>query len=437
MPMKTKGRVVRGHIVTFDEQPCRKMADDCLTEIENGAIAISDTGRISWLGDFSDLPGEYADQNVDDHGKCLILPGFIDAHLHFPQYRMIAAYGKDLLDWLDRYTFVEEQKYQDPVHAAHAAGCFLSELTNNGITGAMVFSTIHPEALDALFCAARKQNRAIVSGKTMMDRRAPAGLCDTASTSYVQSKALIEKWHGVGRLEYAITPRFAVTSTESQLELAGTLCREFPQCRMQTHLSENTGEIDTVAKDFPWSKDYTDVYDRFGLLGSKSFFAHSIHLGERELSRLQESKSTLVHCPTSNNFLGSGLMPFKSFEDMNISLAVGCDIGGGTSFSMLQTLGEAYKVSQLSGTRLSAFDAFYYATLGNARALQMDNEMGMLKEGYWSDLVVLDPCATPIMKERHTLSGSLHDVLFALMIMGDDRAIRQTYIAGVPCKATL
>ncbi|MCB1461687.1 MAG: guanine deaminase [Nitratireductor sp.] len=406
---------------------------------EKGAIVVDDDGSIAWSGSAVDLPAEHRDLPSTGYGDKIVMAGFVDAHLHFPQYRMIAAFGKDLLDWLNRYTFIEEQRYADAGFARQAAAKFLDELVRNGITSCLAFSTIHPVALDALFEEALQRGMALVSGKTMMDCNAPKGLSDTAETGYRESKELIAKWHGVGRLQYAITPRFAVTSSEAQLEATGVLKREHPDLILQTHLSENDAEIAAVANSFPWSKDYTDVYDHYGLLSEKAFFAHGIHLSERELARMSEAGASVVHCPTSNNFLGSGLFRYHHTREAGrpVSIGVGSDVGGGTNHSTLATLRDAYVVSQLVGSRITAFDAFYLATLGNSRLMHLDHEIGSLAPGRTADLVVLDPEATPIMAERHALSNSLHDELFALMIMGDDRAVAETYIAGKPVKSAL
>lgn len=425
-------QIIRGQLLEFTSDPMLGEGEP-YTHFTKGAL-VMDGEKILWRGNAADLPAEYKSLPAENYPDCLIMPGFIDAHLHFPQYRMIAAFGKNLLDWLNRYTFIEEQRYGDEDIAATAATFFLDELARNGTTSCLAFSTTHPVALDALFNEAEARNMALISGKTMMDRNAPKGLMDTATSAYDDSKALIEKWAGKSRLGYAVAPRFAVTSTQAQLEAAGALFKEFPDTWMQTHLSENHAEIASVAKDFPDSKDYTDVYDQVGLLGKKALFAHGIHLSDRELARLSESGSAIVHCPTSNNFLGSGLFKYHATHNTNVKIAFGSDIGGGTSYSMLETMRDAYIVSQLAGARISAFDAFYNSTLGNAKVLGLDNEIGTLNTGSHADLVVLDPQATPIMKERHALSQSIHDVLFALMIMGDDRAIKQTYIAGKPQK---
>jgi guanine deaminase len=429
-------RVLTGATLSFLDDPGIVGTGRSHVFRENGAIAIGEDGAIDWVGEADSIPEEFASWPRSDHGDALILPGFIDAHLHYPQYRMIAAYGKDLLDWLERYTFIEEQRYADRAVSVPAASAFLDELLRNGVTSCLAFSTIHPQALDALFEEALARNMAVISGKTMMDCNAPKGLTDTARTGYEQSRELIEKWHGKGRLQYAITPRFAVTSSEPQLEATGALKREFPGLVFQTHLSENHAEIAAVAAAFPWARDYTDVYDRYGLLSERAFFAHGIHLSERELARLSEAGASVVHCPTSNNFLGSGLFRYHHSREARrpVTVGIGCDIGGGTSFSMLATMRDAYVVSQLAGSRITAFDAFYMATLGNARLLHLDHEIGSLAPGKIADLVVLDPRATPIMAQRHALSNDLHDILFALMIMGDDRAVVQTYVAGKPVR---
>ncbi|MCF6321387.1 MAG: guanine deaminase [Rhizobiaceae bacterium] len=431
--------IVRGQIVSFRDDPMVAGEENCLQHWSKGAIVVDEFGKIAWRGDFSNLPNAYANLEETDYGDKLILPGFIDAHLHFPQYRMLAAYATDLLDWLNRYTFIEEQRYGDKAIADAAAKMFVDELFRHGITSCLAFSTIHTGAADALFEEASRRNMSLITGRTMMDRNAPSGLRDSAEKSYDETRELIGKWTGKSRLGYAISPRFAVTSTEEQLELAGALVKEYPDLWMQTHLSENHGEIAAVARDFPWSKDYTDVYDRYGLLREKSYFAHGIHLNDRELARLSDSGSAIVHCPTSNNFLGSG--HFKCREVRNgdnpVKTGIGSDIGGGTSYSTLATLRDAFTVSQLVGARISPYEAFYMSTLGNARVLYLDSEIGSIDVGKYADLVVLDPCATPLMAARHELSSGLSDILFALMIMGDDRAIVETYVAGKRVKTAI
>ena len=419
-------RIVRGQTISFGPAP------DDVHHLERGAIAIGADGRIAWTGHHARLPEQYRSAPADDYGDCLIMPGFIDAHIHFPQYRMLAAPGKDLLDWLTRFTFPEESRYADAAYAAEAAETFLNRLSQHGTTSAMAFCSVHKTCADALFAAAAKRNMALITGKTMMDRNAIPAVEDDPETGARESEELFGTWHGKGRLRYAVTPRFAVTSSEAQLKLSGELLRSLSGAMMQTHLSESPGEIAFVKQLFPDARDYTDVYDRCGLLSERSFFAHGIHLSDRECARLSESGSTVLHCPTSNSFLGSGLMSMSHLRkpERPVSVGLATDVGGGTSYSMLATMGEAYKVQMLLGYKPTAFELFHMATRGNARLLGLDAETGSLEPGKFADLVVLDPCATPVLESRQELSQSLEDVLFSLAILGDDRAIRATYISG-------
>lgn len=419
-------RIVTGELVTFGVT-----AEDCL-HVPNGAVVSGDDGRILWRGAHRDLPEAYQTAPVDDFGDCLIMPGFIDAHIHFPQYRMLAAPGKDLLDWLTRFTFPEEARYGDAAYAAAAAEKFLDRLVTHGTTSAMVFSSVHKECASALFTAAERRQMAILTGKTMMDRDVPATVCDSAETGAQESEALYRQWHGKGRLRYVVSPRFAVTSTEAQLKVSGELLKSLPDALMQTHLSESIGEVVRIRSLYPNDKDYTDVYDRFGLLSERSIFAHGIHLSERECQRLSETGSVVAHCPTSNMFLGSGLMSMVHLRQGSrpVRLAIGTDVGGGSSYSMLSTLCAAYEVQMLTGYKPSAFELFHLATRGNASVLRLDEEIGALDAGKWADIAVIDPKATPVLASRQELSETLEDRLFALAILGDDRAIRATYIAG-------
>lgn len=419
-------RIVLGSVLTFGAS-----AQDYLHEPQ-GAIVIGDDGRIRWRGARKNLPEDYRNAPADDFSGCLVLPGFIDPHIHFPQYRMLAAPGKDLLDWLNRFTFPEEARYCDARYAAAAAETFLDRLFANGTTSALVFSSVHRESAEALFGAAQKRHMALITGKTMMDRDVPQAVRDTPEEGARESEALYRQWHGKARLRYAVTPRFAVTSSEGQLRRAGELLKSLPGALMQTHLSESLSEIARIRELYPNDKDYTDVYDRFGLLSAQSLFAHGVHLADRECRRLSQTGSTVVHCPTSNMFLGSGLMSMSHLRKASrpVSLALGTDVGGGTSFSMLATLGAAYKVQMLAGYKPTALELFHLATRSNAAALRLGDEIGALDQGKWADLVVIDPKATDVLASRQELSQSLEDMLFALAILGDDRAIRATYVAG-------
>ena len=426
------GRVILGAVLTYRDDPARVGAQRAVRFFRRGAVAVTAHGRVAWRGPAARLPQRFRGLPVDDHGTALVLPGFIDAHVHFPQYRMLAAPGRDLLDWLQRFTFPEERRYASLAHARAAAEVFLDRLVQHGTTAAVVFSSVHRGATEALFTAAERRGVALVTGKTMMDRNAPPALCDDPASGVADSETLLERWHGRGRLRYAITVRFAVTSSEAQLRAAGKLAARYPDCHVHSHLSENAAEIALVRRDFPWAEDYTDVYDRCGLLGPRSLFAHGIHLSQRECARLAAAGATIVHCPTSNTFLGSGLFDMARLRDGAHPVGVGLatDIGGGTSFSMLSTMGEAYKVAMLRGLVLSAHDLFHLATRGNAVQLGLEHEIGTLEPGRWADLVALDPAATPVLHARHALSRTLEDTLFALATLGDDRAVRATYVAG-------
>ena len=419
-------KLLLGQLVAFGET-----AQD-LTHETRGAIVIGDDGRILWRGPLSLVPRAFEFTLREDYGQSLLMAGFVDAHIHFPQYRMLAAAATDLLDWLTRYTWPEEALYADAEHAAKAADIFLSRLFKNGTTSALAFCSSHKVGAEALFKAAQKNSMALITGKTLMNRNAIAAVHDEVEQGAIDTLSLHETYHGKGRLRHAVSPRFAITSTEAQLKSTGELLQLCKGAVMQTHISESVSEIEWIKKLFPNDRDYTAVYERFGLLTDRSLFAHGVHLSESEAQRLHESGSTVVHCPTSNNFLGSGLMSMNHLlkADRPVSLGLATDVGGGTSYSMLQTLGETYKVQMLGGRKMKAAELFHMATLGNAKRLRIDHETGNLAIGKYADIVVLDPMATDVMAARHVLSNSIEDVLFALAILGDDRAIKATYVAG-------
>jgi guanine deaminase len=430
-------RLIRGRVLSFTDDPAESGPRPYST-IRDGAVLVAN-GRIEAVGEARDIlarapPGAV----VDDHSGSIITAGFIDAHVHYPQTQVIGSYGAQLLDWLYNYTFVEEQKFADPVHCARVADFFLDELFRSGTTTAMVYCTVHPSSVEAFFTAAEARGARMIAGKVMMDRDAPEALMDTAQRGYDESKALIERWRGRGRLDYAISPRFAVTSTQAQLDAAGALAREFPHCYVQTHANENKAEIARVAKLFPEARSYVDVYERAGLLGPRSVLGHCIHLQDSEVAALAESRSVAAFCPTSNLFLGSGLFDQARLRQAGVRIALATDVGGGTSYSMLRTAAEGYKVLQLNGQPWPALEAFYRMTLGNARALSLDDRIGSIEPGKEADLIALDPRATPSLAHRmETTDDNLEVELFALLTLGDDRAVRQTYVAGEPRKAEI
>ena len=396
---------------------------------EDGLLVI-DNGQVAKVGHAADLLPTLKGVEITEYRDALITPGFIDTHIHYPQTGMIASYGEQLLDWLNTYTFPTEQQFADKAHAAEVAGIFLKELLRNGTTTALVFGSVHKQSVDAFFEAAEALNLRMIAGKVLMDRNAPDYLTDTPESGYADSKELIERWHGKGRLHYAVTPRFAPTSTPEQLTLAGKLLGEYPDLYMHTHLSENRKEIEWVKALFPERKGYLDVYDHYKLIGARSVFAHGVHLCDDECKRLAETGSAVAFCPTSNLFLGSGLFDLNKLEQHGVRVGLGTDVGAGTSFSQLQSLNEAYKVMQLQGKKLDPFKSLYLATLGGANALYLDDKLGNFESGKDADFVVLDYNATPLISYRMQQAKTLEERLFALTMLGDDRAIKQTFAAG-------
>jgi guanine deaminase len=336
-----------------------------------------------------------------------------------------------LLEWLERYTFPAERRFGDPIHAREVADFFLTELLRNGTTTAAVFATVHPQSVDAFFEAARVRGARMIAGKVMMDRNCPEFMRDTAQSSYDDSKALIARWHGTDRLLYAVTPRFAPTSTERQLELAGRLLDEHPGDYLQSTVAEKLAEVACAAHLFPGSRSYLDIYDRFGLLRERAIYAHCIHLDDTDRARMGASGAAMSFCPTSNLFLGSGLFDIDAARRHGVRVGLGTDVGGGTSFSMLRTQDEAYKVAQLGGHRMTPLSAFYHATLGGARALYLDDRIGNFALGKEGDFIVLDPAATPLIERRMRNTETLPERLFVLMMLGDDRAVAATYLMGI------
>lgn len=430
--------LLRGRVLSFRTKP--ESLDDRASYIfeEDGGVLIRD-GSIAAFGDFSLLSKDAPDAQVIDHRPNLILPGFIDAHVHMPQMQVIASYGAELLEWLNTYTFPEETKFADAQHGRRIARLFCDEMVRHGTTTVAAYCSVHRQSADAFFAEALSRDMLVIAGKVMMDRNAPEALRDTPQTGYDDTKALIAEWHGKGRLHYAITPRFAITSSPEQMEMAGTLMREHPSLHMQTHLSENHAEIAFTQELYPWSKDYTDVYAHYGLLGQKALFGHCIHLSEREADALSDSGSVAVFCPTSNLFLGSGLFDWQRYSNREkpLRIAAASDVGGGTNYSMLRTMDEGYKVIALLGEKINPFASFWQITLGNARALSIDDRVGTLDVGTDADITVLDARATLAMALRMETVSTLAEELFLLQTLGDDRAVSEVYVAGRPAKSTL
>ncbi len=428
----TSDLAVRGQLIYFRQDPFLNDPKDSFVHESDGLI-ICKNGLITSVGRYETTKHLIPKDCVVDHyPESLISPGFIDTHIHYPQTEIIGAHGKQLLDWLNDYTFVAEQKYSDKNYAAKKAEFFCKELIKNGTTTALVFCAVYPQSVDALFEEAEKLNMRLIAGKVLMDRNAPEALLDSPQSGYDDSKTLIKRWHKKGRNLYAITPRFAPTSTPEQLELAGALWKESPDVYVHSHISENLKEIDWVKLLFPKAKNYLDVYDSAGLIGKRSLLAHGVHLTEEELCRCHDSDTAIAHCPTSNLFLGSGLFKIHNAKNKKrpVKVGLGTDIGAGTSFSLLSTMNESYKVQQMSGSSLNAIEAFYLATLGGAEALHLEDKIGTFKAGHEADFIVLNPNATDLLKMRTSLAKNIQELMFVLMTIGDDRCVKATYISG-------
>ncbi len=422
---------LRGSLISFSDDPFLADPAHCFHYEPDGLILCRD-GLIEAAGPYAELRSRLPDAAIADYSGCILSSGFIDAHVHYVQTGAIAAPGKQLLQWIEEYIYPVEEGFADEAHGRAIASVFCDALLRNGTTTACVYCAVYPQSVDALFEEALKRNLRLVAGKCMMDRNVPEALRDSAQSGYDQSKALIEKWHGKGRLLYAVTPRWAGSSTPAQLEAAGALWEDYPDLNLQTHLAENREEVAFIAKLFPERKDFLDVYDHYGLVGRRSVLGHGIWLSDSEFQRIHERRASIAHCPTSNLFLGSGLFRMRAAKDLNcpIEVGLGTDIGAGTSFSLLATLNEAYKVAALNAAPLTALEGFYLATLGGARALGLEERIGSLAPGREADIIVLDPKATPLLAFRTARARSFEEVLFILITLGDDRAVRATYVAG-------
>lgn len=415
-----------GQVLSFTGDPMAEGPD--AARLDSGVVV--DHGRIVALGEAAALRAAHPQARVTDYGPSLISAGFIDAHVHYPQTAIIASWGKRLIDWLNSYTFPEEMRFADPAHAAAIADRYLDLALAHGTTSMCSYATVHPASVDAFFTAARARNLRAWAGKTCMDRNAPEALRDTPQSAYDDSKRLLKAWHGVDRLSYVITPRFSPTSTPEQLHALGALWAEYPDCLMQTHLCEQTDEIAWVRDLFPRSRDYLDTYEAQGLLRSGAVYGHAIHLTPRERDRLHEAGASLVHCPTSNTFIGSGLFDMTLARSLRVGLAT--DTGGGSSFSMLRTMAAAYEVAQLRGQALHPSQLWWLATLGSARALHAESRIGNIAPGMEADLVILDLRSTPAIEQATRRAGDIWQAIFPTIMLGDDRAVQAVWIAGQP-----
>ncbi len=421
--------LILGQTLAFVADPFHAPVAEAARHERRGGVLV-EAGRIAALGTADELRAAHPGARVVDHGDALICAGFVDAHAHYPQTAIIASWGKRLIDWLNTYTFPEEMRFGDPAYAAEVAARYFDLTLANGTTTVCSYCTSHPESVDAYFTEAERRGLRAVGGKTCMDRNAPEGLCDTPARAYDESRALLQRWHGTGRLVYAITPRFSPTSSSAQLEALGALWAEHPDCPMQTHLSEQTDEIAWARSLFPEARDYLDTYEAFGLLGPGAVYGHAIHLEPREKDRLAEVDAALVHCPTSNTFIGSGIFDTAGLTARGLRIGLATDTGGGSSFSMLRTMAAAYELGQLNGGALHPAQLMWLATSGSARALRLEDRIGNLAVGMEADLAVLDLASTPAIAQRAARAEDFWETLFPTIMMGDDRAMRAVWAGG-------
>lgn len=419
--------IVLGQVLSFAGNPIMDGPEVARHET-HGAVAMQD-GKIIAHGPADRIQAAYPQARVTDYGSDLISAGFVDAHVHYPQTAIIASWGKRLIDWLNSYTFPEEARFSDPDYARLIAGRYTDLALAHGTTSFCSYATVHPASVDAIFGAAAQRGMRAWAGKTCMDRNAPENLRDSAQSAYDDSRALLEKWHGVGRASYVITPRFSPTSTPDQLSALGALWGEHPECLMQTHLSEQIDEIAWVGGLFPKARDYLDTYEAHGLLRRGAIMGHAIHLTPREIDRLREMDASLIHCPTSNTFIGSGLFDMGLARTHRVGLAT--DTGGGSSFSMLRTMASAYEVAQLRGQALHPSELWYLATLGSARALHADHLIGNIAVGHEADLAIVNLASTPAITQATARAETIWQQIFPTIMLGDDRAIRATWVSGV------
>lgn len=419
-------KVIRGNFFHYLDQSTLKTP--VFSYIKNGALII-ENGIIKDLKPFNEIDIEPS-YKIIDYGDKLIIPGFIDTHTHYPQVDVIASYGEQLLEWLEKYTFPTEVTLKNKKTSKDIAKFFIKEMLKNGTTTAMVFSTVHSEATKIFFKEALKRNLRVISGKVNMDRNAPPELLENYDDMTINTKKLIKKWSNKKRLSYALTPRFAPTSTEKQLAFLGDIYKNNNNLYVQTHLSENKDEVLWIKELFKESKSYLDVYKYFNLVGGKSVFAHCIHLEDEDFQVLKDNGSAISFCPSSNLFLGSGLFNYARAKELEIPIGIGSDIGAGTSFSILRNLGDAYKICQLNKTSFSPLEAFYCATLGGAKALSLDTKIGNFEKGKEADFIVIDICATKLMRRRASSLQEISELLFLLMTLGGEENITATYIMG-------
>lgn len=414
---------IRAQIFHFISKDKHEFFEDGLLIIQHGLVKT--------VGAYKDLKEQWSSQvKIEQHRNKILMPGFIDAHIHGVQTAVMASYGADLLQWLEEYTFPLESQFSDVDFAKKATRFFFRQMLKNGTTTAAIYSSVHQESIEAIMEEALRLNMRIQAGKTNMDRNAPDELCENTIETFATGEDLIQKYKGKGRLNYILTPRFAITSTPEQLNQLQQLKEKYPQIGVQTHISENQEEIDSTKELFPDRKDYLDVYEHYGLVGKNTLLGHAIHFSDEEWKRVKEKQASLVHCPTSNLFLGSGLFNLQKAWEEDIPLALASDVGGGMSFSMLKTAAAAYQVAALSGYKATALQLFYLLTLGGAKAMGLDDKIGNFEIGKEADFILLDSSNNELVDERLKTAKTLEEKLFAILILGDDRLVDSVWLMG-------
>jgi guanine deaminase len=426
----------RASVLYFDGTQARWLDDGLLVTDGQGQHS-----RIMAVGDYRQLASDYSHLPCTHFEGLIIAPGFVDLHIHYPQTDVIGSPAKGLLPWLENYTFVHEARFNDADHASEVADFFLAELLRHGVTTALTFATSHPESVSAIFTAAKAKQMRLITGKVLQDRHSPNGVRDDTEQGLIHSEALIQQWHGQDRLGYAITPRFAPTSSEAQLAGAGELAQRYPSTWIQTHVAENVDEVAWVQSLFPKARSYLSVYEDFGLMRQRAVYAHCIHLDEHDRRRMKALQAAVAVCPSSNLFLGSGSFDFEQALHHQIEIGLASDVGGGTSFNPFYTMMCGYYAGidgqRKTGMNLTAAQLWWMHTAGAAQALGLGQCIGNLQAGFEADFVVIDPKATPLLARRTAQASNLEELLFALMVMGDDRAIAHTIIAGEQLHSSL
>ena len=440
-------KAYRAALLRFDPEapPARSALYD-----EDGLLVVEDEGeagadgvrRVVAAGAWQHLKDRFPGLHVEHLPKRIIAPGFVDMHLHYPQTDIIASPAPGLLPWLETYTFPEEGRFSSPEYCAQAASFFMAELLRNGVTTALTFATAHVESVDALFAAAQARHMRLVTGLCLMDRHAPPEVLNQTEQSLADTEALIRKWHGKGRLGYAITPRFAPSCSDSQLKGAGELAAKYPDVWIQSHVAENHDEIAWARRLFPKARSYLATYDDFGLMRARSVYAHCIHLDAADRALMRSSGAAAAVCPTSNLFLGSGFFDFAAADAAPFHYGLASDVGGGTSFGPFHTMLAAYYVGRAAvaaapggnggklAVSLSPQDLWWRHTAGAARAMGLEGVVGNLQTGHEADFVVLNPQATPLLARRLARANNLDEMLFAMIVLGDDRLIERVALAA-------